>query len=1314
MKKTMNKRILSCILTLAMVMSLVPVNTKQAFASTGITVDVIKGMKHIFANCNAIILKEGTTTNYTNLYIANVDGSIDSGADPIDLNGVDYFNDVLTGNTTTGFDLSNIRIFGGGNGKKIEGNTNITMVSGKVETIYGGGYGQTNDATVSNTNIKIEGGDIPYVYGGGYGQYGAVEHNTNIKLTGATISAVYGAGYDANVGETSNIEVAGATVYNIYGGGSGSTQVYSVNATNIIVNSGNITNIFGGGLGTNSVLSRTNIEINGGIFSFSGVNQGDIYGGGYYSSVGSNESKAECNITIRGGEFSRRKIIGGGLRGNIYGDTHITVHDGATWNDVSIVGGGKDGSTVFGDTSIVINGGSFASVVLGGYTENLVSNADATVSGGTIKNIYKGAVSGSALLTYTGGTITGTVDAELCKPVAFEGLSANGASGTSPTTELTLTFSEDPISLTASHITVTGATKGTLSGTGTTRTLNLSNITVGNGKNVTVTVSAPPAFTITPPTSKTVAVYKYVPTLTDITITPTVVNYNDRATAGTKVADLAATGTPATGITYALDGSGTHDSLFQIVGSELQIMSGTMLAAQSYTVKVKVCEDAQPLNTFTKSISFVPTIIDITRQYPSAEITNATSVTYRVTFSERVSGVDTGDFTLTTTGNATGSIAWVSFAGGNSIDVAVNTVAGEGTLRLDLKASGTGITDAAGTAISGGFTGGQTYTIDRIAPTVTSITRQTPSAASTNAGSLTYRVTFSEGVSGVSIDAFALTTTGNATGSIASVSSTSGNAIDVTVNTVAGEGTLRLDLKASGTYITDAAGNAISGGFTGGETYTVDRIAPTLTAGQVTRTSDTNAAVKFTSNETGKYYYEVVESGAAMPSIDTSGAGVSCSTGENTITLTTLSAGAKDIYIVVKDALDNVSVGTFRISIPIYGAPPSNNDGSGGGSGSGSGGGSSNSGNIIIEQQQASGAPASSLNNDTEDLKKTVFNTNELSRIEAGETAKVILKVTNANDSVSEAEKKMIQEKLEAEQQNTAAPEILYVDISLYKKVGEGEEVKVTNTNGKIKISIEVPESIRSTETGVVRTYRVVRIHNGVAELLEGTYDPVTHLFTFETDRFSTYALTYQDSKVIPDATTDTTKDKVTVYKDFRHLQLTAKAAKTSQTLTFKKAANVDGYLIYGAKCGEEMKLLADLPADTTSYKVNQLKQGTNYKFQVKAYRMMDKEQVIIMTSKTIHTITESKTYGNPTKVTTKQSSVTLAVGKSKTVTGQVVLPKGKKLEEHTATIRYESSNQKIATVNSKGKITAKAKGTCYVYAYAQNGVYKRIKVTVQ
>ena len=51
------------------------------------------------------------------------------------------------------------------------------------------------------------------------------------------------------------------------------------------------------------------------------------------------------------------------------------------------------------------------------------------------------------------------------------------------------------------------------------------------------------------------------------------------------------------------------------------------------------------------------------------------------------------------------------------------------------------------------------------------------------------------------------------------------------------------------------------------------------------------------------------------------------------------------------------------------------------------------------------------------------------------------------------------------------------------------------------------------------------------------------------------------------------------------------------------------------------------------------------------------------------------------------------------------------KLKEQDQILDY--ANTSIATVSSKGVIKGKKKGTCYVYVYAQNGVYKKIKVTV-
>ena len=101
---------------------------------------------------------------------------------------------------------------------------------------------------------------------------------------------------------------------------------------------------------------------------------------------------------------------------------------------------------------------------------------------------------------------------------------------------------------------------------------------------------------------------------------------------------------------------------------------------------------------------------------------------------------------------------------------------------------------------------------------------------------------------------------------------------------------------------------------------------PILSNGSATRTSKTGATVKFTSSEAGNYFYKVVDHGAAAPTVNTGKNGTSAVQGENTITLTNLSAGARDIYIVVK-SLSNVECDPFKIEIPAYGSTETPDEG---------------------------------------------------------------------------------------------------------------------------------------------------------------------------------------------------------------------------------------------------------------------------------------------------------------------------------------------------------------------------------------------------
>ncbi|MFC3197128.1 MBG domain-containing protein [Parapedobacter deserti] len=87
----------------------------------------------------------------------------------------------------------------------------------------------------------------------------------------------------------------------------------------------------------------------------------------------------------------------------------------------------------------------------------------------------------------------------------------------------------------------------------------------------------------------------------------------------------------------------------------------------------------------------------------------ATTVSYAVTFSKNAFNVDITDFELTTTGSASGTITSVSGTNGSATyTVVVNNVAGEGSLRLDLKAN-TDIQNEDETGGTPAFTGGQLH-----------------------------------------------------------------------------------------------------------------------------------------------------------------------------------------------------------------------------------------------------------------------------------------------------------------------------------------------------------------------------------------------------------------------------------------------------------------------------------------------------------------------------------------------------------------------------------------------------------------------------
>ena len=217
--------------------------------------------------------------------------------------------------------------------------------------------------------------------------------------------------------------------------------------------------------------------------------------------------------------------------------------------------------------------------------------------------------------------------------------------------------------------------------------------------------------------------------------------------------------------------------------------------------------------------------------------TGAANVNFTVNFSQPVTGVNTGDFSLTTSGVSGAAVSGVS-GSGSAYTVSVNTGNGNGTLRLNVIDDDT-VKNAAliplgGTgAGNGSFTSGEVYTIDHTPPLVNSITRT--NANPTSAASVDFNLTFSESVTGVDAGDFSLTTNGVSGAAVSGISG-SGSAYTVTVSTGGGNGTIRLDV-ADDDSIKDTALNPLggsgtgNGNFTSGEEYIIiDQIPPSVTS----------------------------------------------------------------------------------------------------------------------------------------------------------------------------------------------------------------------------------------------------------------------------------------------------------------------------------------------------------------------------------------------------------------------------------------------------------------------------------------------------
>lgn len=158
-------------------------------------------------------------------------------------------------------------------------------------------------------------------------------------------------------------------------------------------------------------------------------------------------------------------------------------------------------------------------------------------------------------------------------------------------------------------------------------------------------------------------------------------------------------------------------------------------------------------------------------------------------------------------------------------------------------------------------------------------------------------------------------------------------------------------------------------------------------------------------------------------------------------------------------------------------------------------------GKLKTKVEAPTNVPKPEIATSEENLIKVALTKDEQKELKNGTDITIILKVEDASQTVHTDDKGKVETAIGDLSNNKLGQ---YLDVTLLKKIGDREE-QVTATNSPIKITFEIPESLRGKAE-----YSVIRVHGGTATILRDL-DSDPNTVTIETDKFSTYALTYKE-----------------------------------------------------------------------------------------------------------------------------------------------------------------------------------------------------------
>lgn len=318
------KKVLVIVLCVMVAIAILPMTIADA-ASTPTTVDasaVITGATgtYFFANGTPVTVTDNSSTTPDTILI-----SWDGGSKVAD-------------KTTT--------IFGGSLDADCE-TASITVNSGTLSGIVGGGFGATKYANVTTANVTINGGTFNQIFGGGYG-----------------LSKVTTANVTMNDGATNFLNGGGAS--------------YVVNKEF-------------GTASNNNIVETVTITVNGGTVT-KGTNDGELYVGG---GSGSYTTVNKATLNMKAGNV---RVINAGASAGLVKDSTLNISGGT----MSVVQTARKGTTE--KATINVTGGTIDRLSSGvdpqeeGASAKGIITASATsITGGTVKSLLTGNSNGTAI-----------------------------------------------------------------------------------------------------------------------------------------------------------------------------------------------------------------------------------------------------------------------------------------------------------------------------------------------------------------------------------------------------------------------------------------------------------------------------------------------------------------------------------------------------------------------------------------------------------------------------------------------------------------------------------------------------------------------------------------------------------------------------------------------------------------------------------------------------------------------------------------------------------------------------------------------------